>query len=337
MDKGSKAVISLLVCVLPLSTVDLSSGRDGNTRPQARLPGGLSNRLSRVPRQEKPAASTSSEQEIVELRADLVTVTVTVVSPGGRLVTEMTAQDFEILEDGAPQSIMTFSRHSQMPLSLVMLIDGSLSIKNRLGFQKEALARFLRAMVRPVDSVAIVSVSTDVIWQQPFTADLSRLLSAIERLDAEGATALYDAVELAASALNRTSGRRVIVILSDGRDTISRATLSSALKRAQEADAVVYAINTSGRPASANVRELAGERALERLCNQTGGEVFFPDKIEELDPVFTRLTDQLRTQYVLGFSSTNEARDGSYRRLTVRVKHPNMFARAREGYYALKQ
>jgi Ca-activated chloride channel family protein len=199
------------------------------------------------------------------------------------------------------------------------------------------MARFLRAMVRPIDSVAIVSVSTDVIWQQPFTADLSQLLSAIERLNAEGATALYDAVEAAASALNRTSGRRVIVILSDGRDTISRATLASALKRTQEADAVVYAINTSGRPASANVRELAGERALERLCNQTGGEVFFPDKLEELDPDFARLTDQLRTQYVLGFASTNEARDGSYRRLTVRVNQPNLFARAREGYYALKQ
>jgi len=276
------------------------------------------------------------QTEIVELRADLVTITVTVASPGGKLITDLEAQDFEILEDGVLQLITTFSSHSEMPLSLVLIFDGSLSIKSRLTFEKDTVSRFLRAIVRSQDKVALLSVSTDVVWQQPFTANLSQLLSAIDRLNAEGATALYDAIETAALALNNRMGRRVMVILSDGRDTISRASLSVALKQAQEADAVVYAINTSGRPASANVRDLAGERALERLCNQTGGEVFFPDKIEELDPVFARLADQLRTQYVLGFTSSNEARDGSYRHLTVRIKRPDMFARAREGYYALK-
>lgn len=319
--------------------LSLSAG-GGWTDPLAMLlPTGTSvaSALSPPSIQENQTLPTMGQGEVVELRADLVTVTVTVASPSGKLVSELKANDFEILEDGVPQTITTFSSHSHMPLSLVMVFDVSLSIRSRMNFQKGALAGFLRAIVRPADKVAIFSVSTDVVMQQPFTSNINELLLAIDRVDAKGATALYDAIAAAATALNARPGRRVIVILSDGRDTISRVTLSEALKRVQEADAVVYAINTSGRPASANVRDLAGERALETLCNQTGGEVFFPEKLEELDPVFARLADQLRTQYVLGFTSSNETRDGSYRHLTVRVKHPGVYARAREGYYALKQ
>jgi Ca-activated chloride channel family protein len=274
---------------------------------------------------------------VVELRADLVTVIATVVNPKGNLIADLTQADFEILEDGVPQKIVTFNSQAKLPLAMVMIFDVSLSVRHRLEFEKEAAARFFRAIIRPVDQVSILSVSTDVVVQEYFTADVNRLTSAVRRMQADGTTALYDAIVKGAELLNAVNGRRVLVIVSDGRDIISRATLLEALQRAQEADAVIYAINTSGRPASANDRDLAGERALETLANRTGGEVFFPDQINELDPVFTRLAEQLRTQYVLGFYSSNEVRDGSYRHLSVRVKRESIYARARQGYYALKQ
>jgi Ca-activated chloride channel family protein len=328
--------VSLLACVLPL--INFSPPTRHWTELQ--VIGATATpdlKASVSPVQQNSATTPTREDQVVELRADLVTVTVTVATPTGQLITDLKSDDFEMLEDGVPQPITTFSRHLHLPLSLVVLFDTSLSIRTRLKFEKETLARFLRAIVRSIDQVAIISFNTDVTLDQPFTDNVNQLQSAIERLEAKGATALYDAVEAAASELRGQSKRRVILIMSDGRDIISRATLATALRAVQEADAVIYAINTSGRPASANVRELAGERALETLCDRTGGEVFFPESLEDLDPVFSRLADQLRTQYVLGFSPINETRDGSFRHLTVRVKRPNVFARAREGYYALKQ
>ncbi|MCS6803806.1 MAG: VWA domain-containing protein [Acidobacteriota bacterium] len=279
------------------------------------------------------SASTSQQDEPVRLRADLVVVVVTVVDAAGASVTTLKADDFEILENGNPQKISTFARHDDVPLHLVLVFDISGSVKSRLGFAKDSVVRFLKALVRSDDGVAIVSVSTDVVLEQSFTSDINLLTSTITRLSAKGATALYDGICLAADALSQRQGRRVIFIFSDGRDTISRATLQQTLKVLQWHDVVVYAINTAGRASSANLRELVGERTLETLTQQTGGQVFFPDRAEELDPVLARLAELLRTQYVLGFVSSEEAPEKTYRELVVRVKRPNMQAYARHGYY----
>lgn len=281
--------------------------------------------------------SGTESPEMVKLRADLVTVVVTVSDSTGNLIQNLDVEDFEILEDGIPQVITTFSRNSETPLSLVMIFDASLSVKNRLRFEKEAFAAFLRAIIRPIDSVAIFSVSTDVVLQQGFTGDIDKLLFAISHVNAQGATALYDAIATAADLLKTRSGRRAIIILSDGRDTISRLTLDQALRRAQEADAVIYAINTALTSISAEKRIWPGQQTLDLLCRQTGGEAFFPRDLIELNPIFDRLANELRMQYVLGFISSNERRDGSYRRLTVRIKKPGVLARARAGYYAPKK
>ncbi|RMG56045.1 MAG: VWA domain-containing protein [Acidobacteria bacterium] len=281
--------------------------------------------------------SGTESTEVVKLRADLVTVVVTVSDATGNLMQNLNVEDFEILEDGIPQVITTFSRNSETPLSLVMILDASLSVKNRLRFEKEAFAAFLRAIIRPIDRVAIFSVSTDVALQQGFTGDIDKLLFAISHVSAQGATALYDAIATAAELLKTRPGRRVIIILSDGRDTISRLTLTEALRRVQEADAVIYAINTSLTSMPSNQQAWPGQQTLDVLCRQTGGEAFFPRDLTELNPIFDRLANELRMQYVLGFISSNERRDGSYRRLTVRIKKPGVTARARAGYYAPKQ
>jgi len=282
------------------------------------------------PRQEPPPVSSS---EVISLHSDLVLVTVNVLGPRGEWLTGLGPEDFEILEDGVPQRIAFFSGEAGLPLRLVVLVDTSLSVKGRLEFEKQAIVRFFRSVMRPRDLAALIAISTEAILRQGFTEDVAQLVTAVRGLKAEGATALYDAVVMAAEFLASVEGRRAIVLLSDGRDTVSRATLGQALRRVQEVGATVYAINVE-EPISANVRELIGETALELLARQTGGEVFSPAQLEELDPIFARVTEQLRTQYVLGFYSTNEARDGAFRRLTVRVKREGVIARAREGYYA---
>lgn len=272
-----------------------------------------------------------SSSEVISLRSDLVLVTVTVMGAQG----ELGPEDFEVLEDGVPQRIVFFSGEAALPLRLVVLFDTSLSVKDRLEFQKQAVARFFRLVMRPRDQAALISVSTEAVLRQEFTEDVSRLIGAIRGLRAEGATALYDALVMGAEYVGTVQGRRILVVLSDGRDTISRVPLVQAVRRLQEVGATVYAI-TLRESSSASAWEVIGETTLQTLAQHTGGEVFSPVRLEELDPVFARVAEQLRMQYVLGFYSTNEARDGTFRRLTVRVKRAGVIARAREGYYAPK-
>jgi methylenetetrahydrofolate--tRNA-(uracil-5-)-methyltransferase len=280
-----------------------------------------------------PEQRGDSPQAIV-LRSDLVLVTTTVIGPGGEFVKDLTRDDFEIFEDDVPQTILLFAGESSIPLRLVVVFDTSLSVKSRFEFEKQALRRFFSSVVRRGDQAALVSVSTDVTVEHGLTSNVDMLVTMVERLRSEGATALYDALVTAAGLLRDVPGRRAILILSDGRDTLSRTTLAQALRGIQDVGAVIYAINTATADASANLRELIGERALEILARETGGEVYSPHRLDELDPILARLTEQLRHQYVLGFSSSNEARDGSFRRLSVRVKRDGMIARARSGYYA---
>jgi Ca-activated chloride channel homolog len=175
------------------------------------------------------------------------------------------------------------------------------------------------------------------------------LVNALKYLSAYGATSLYDAIFLASEYLKPAQGRRVIVVISDGGDTTSQRTLLESLASAQQADVMIFAVFTGNRDFSENLRDLAGERALEALTSETGGLVFRPiatpgtrgketdeQSIRELDLAFNDLAEQLRTQYTLGFYSTNDKRDGSFRKLAVRIKKPGYTTRARSGYYAPK-
>jgi Ca-activated chloride channel family protein len=267
---------------------------------------------------------------------------------------DLKLEDFEILEDGAPQEITNFSRESDQPLKLVMLFDTSLSVMHVINFERLAAARFFERVIRPEDRAAVFSVSTDVVVLQDFTNKIPQLVEATRQLRAQGATSLYDGIYLAADYLKKAQGRRVIVIVSDGGDTTSNKGLLESLAQAQESDAVIFAVFTGNPWPSENLRDLAAERALESLTGETGGEVFKPKlplgkngsrhgeetediSLKELDRAFGALAEQLRTQYVLGFFSTNEKRDGSFRKLSVRIKKPGYIARARTGYYAPKE
>ncbi len=301
----------------------------------------------RVPENPSPA---KEGDDVIRINSDLVNVVVTIGGRPPNASLDLKPEDFEVLEDGVPQEISNFSRDADQPLKMIMLFDTSLSVAQRLEFERRAAARFFERVIRPQDRAAVFSVSTDVVVLQEFTNKIPLLVEATRRLQAAGATSLYDGVYLASEYLKPAEGRRVIVIVSDGGDTTSGKGLLEALTQAQKSDAVIFAVFTGSPWPSQNLRDLAAERALESLTAETGGELFKPRlpngwrsgeetddiSLKELDQIFTDLAERLRTQYVLGFFSTNEKRDGSFRKLAVRIKKPNYVARARSGYYAPK-
>jgi Ca-activated chloride channel family protein len=292
-------------------------------------------------------------EETIRINSDLVNVVVTIIGGQPTSLLDLKQEDFDILEDGVPQEIANFSRNADQPLKLVMLFDTSMSVAPTLDFERRAAARFFERVIRPQDRAAVFSVATDVEVLQEFTNKTPLLIDAVRHLDAQGATSFYDGIYLAADYIKNARGRRVIVIVSDGGDTTSNKSLLDALAQTQKSDALIFAVFTGNPWRSQNLRDLAAERALETLTGETGGEVLKPrlappknrsrydDETEdlslrELDRAFTDLAEQLRTQYVLGFYSTNEKRDGSFRKLSVRIKKPGYQARARTGYYAPK-
>src|SRR5215471_3490552 len=289
----------------------------------------------------------------ITINSDLVNVVVTVGGRPPNASLDLKPEDFEILEDGSPQEVANFSRNADQPLKMVMLYDTSYSVIQRINFERRAAARFFERVIRPQDRAAVFSVSTDVAVLQEFTNKVPLLIYATRQLQALGATSLYDGIYLAGDYLKNARGRRVIVIVSDGGDTTSNKSLLDALGQAQKSDALIFAVFTGNPWHSENLRDLAAERALETLTGETGGEVLMPRlaqrknrsryddetedlSLKELDQTFDNLAEQLRTQYVLGFYSTNEKRDGSFRKLSVRIKKPGYQARARTGYYAPK-
>jgi Ca-activated chloride channel family protein len=309
--------------------------------PLPKLPGPGSDTPQKNPKKE-------TDEEILKIDSNLVTVITSINTATGAQPGKLNQEDFEILEDGVPQEIGEFARDEDIPLRLIMLFDTSSSVKNQLRFERRAAARFFERLMRPQDEAALFSVSTDVTIIQDFTNKVSQLSNATKLLQAKGATSLYDGIYLAAGYLKLAQGRRIIVIVSDGGDTTSQKKLTEALEQAQTSDVVIFNVFTGLLTASQNVRDLAAERAMHTITSETGGEVYAPrmalngneidedESLQNLDAAFTRLADQLRTQYTLRFYSTNDARDGKFRRITVRVKKPGVSARARAGYYAPK-
>ena len=303
----------------------------------------------RTPEEHQQNPAKKDDEDTIRINSDLVTIVTTISKKSPTDSLNLLRDDFEILEDGVPQEIANFARDADQPLNLVMLFDCSLSVTQKFGFEKRAASKFFERVMRPQDRAALFSVSTDVAVAQEFTGRIPLLTQAVKQLKAQGATSLYDAVYLASDYLKNAKGRRVIVIVSDGGDTTSQKGLLAALGQAQLADVLVYSVYTGNFGGSQNLRDLAGERALETLANETGAELYRPkvtpgtqgdeideQSLKELDLAFASLAEQLRTQFILGFFSTNEARDGAYRKLTVKVKKPGYKARARAGYYAPK-
>jgi Ca-activated chloride channel family protein len=271
--------------------------------------------------------------DIVRVTSNLVPVSATVTDTRGKAITDLTVEDFELRVDGQPKPIGGLS-HAETPVRMVMLFDNSDSIRSSREFEKQAAMRFFKSVLRPVDQAAIYSVGTVFDLVQPLTNDVSKLVRTIEHFDKpEGATKLMDAMAHAAEYLRLMPGRKVLVIVSDGADTISDLSYDETLRRVIAADCQVYAVQT-GIFESANLYDLMAVRRLETFSDRTGGAVYIPKNTAELDSAFAQISADLAQQYVLSYYPTDEGRDGRFRVINLRVKtRPHLRVRARRGYY----
>jgi Ca-activated chloride channel family protein len=294
----------------------------------------------RPPGSATPAAQApeggDDEGEVVRISSNLVPLPASVVDAQGRAIADLKAEDFELRVDGEVKAIGDLSRF-ETPVSIALLFDNSSSLNATREFERQAGVRFLKAVVRPVDRAAVYSISTEPWLAQPLTNDVHALVHTIENFGkAEGATALFDTVAQAADYLKPQKTRKVILIVSDGTDTISDLDFDTTMARLLADDCQVYAVQT-GNSDSANLRDLAGERRLQEFAAQTGGAVYVPRTNAELSEAFRQIAADLSQQYVLSYYPVGEPRDGRFRTFTLQVKtRPNLRVRTRKGYYAPK-
>ncbi len=272
----------------------------------------------------------------------LVSVLVTVTDGRGAPVSTLKKEDFEVREDGLEQKLAVFDRESALPLSIVLAIDASLSTRKDLKLELEAARAFAHSVLRRQDSLALFQFSEVVDELVPFTSDLGLIDRGIARVHLGAATALYDAIFLGSQALMRRQGRKVLVVITDGGDTMSRVDYQEALREAQQADALVYSIIVVPIQASAG-RNTGGEHALIQMSEDTGGKHYYADSPQQIDRAFRRISDELRTQYLLGYYPRQRLSDSDFRRIRVTVTPPAdpdlalpLHARHRTGYYTSK-
>jgi VWFA-related protein len=278
-------------------------------------------------------------QQKITVKVELVNVLFTVTDKKNRLITNLEEDDFRVLEDNKPQGIRFFSRESNLPLRIGVLIDTSNSIRERLRFEEEAAVDFLNTALHPGKDQAFVlafDVESQVV--QDYTDDLDKLATAILSLQAGGGTGLYDAIynscrnKLLFFPPPEPYLRRVMVIVSDGLDNQSEHTREESLAMAQRAEVTIFAVSTNRSGLTAR-----GDKILRYLSEQTGGRAFFPLEAPDLEKDFQEIGRELRSQYSLAYVSTNQARDGTFRNIAVQPREKGFHVRAKPGYFAPSQ
>lgn len=293
----------------------------------------------------KPTPKKNEDDDVISVESNLVPIPVSVLDERGQAVTNLKLEDFLLLIDGNTAEINDIFR-SDSPVRLALLFDNSSSVTIAREFEKKAAIRFFRRVVRPEkDLAALFSVATGTRLEQPLTKDVSQIIQAIEAFPVpEGATALFDGIIKAAEYLKEYQGRRVIVIVSDGDDTISDSTLEDTVKALQISNCQVYVVKTTDfenykrtgqRGGNANLRQLAAERRMQELAAQTGGAVYSPLDEKELDQAFNQISAELAEQYILNYYPENESEmRGQFRTIALSVKNrQNLSVRTRKGYY----
>src|SRR5579864_326716 len=286
------------------------------------------------------AAFCLAQQEpstTLKIDVRLVNVFVTVTDERGAPVAALTKENFQLSEDGRNQKIAVFDKESALPLSIVLAIDTSLSTKKDLPLELASARHFAHAILRPVDALSVYQFSEIVNEVTPFTPDLKVIDHGIDRIHVGSATALYDALYLGSRALDRRKGRKVMVVITDGGDTVSKVDYRDAVRAAQEAEAILYSIIVVPVEASAG-RDTGGEHALIQLSEDTGGKYYYASSLPQLDSAFRQISDELRTQYLLAYYPSQRYSDSEFRKIDVKVAGeadaPNFRVRHRTGYYS---
>ena len=279
--------------------------------------------------------SLTAQEVTLHMDVKLVSVFVNVADRNGALVGGLGHDDFALAEDGRPQQIAVFERQSELPLNLTLAIDTSGSVRKDMVVEADAARRFAHTLLRPQDQMSLLQFATRVRELTPFTNKVSQIDRGLGQLRGDWATALYDAIELGSQRLGGKDGRKALVLVSDGDDTASSATYARALEQALRNEVMIYSIIDVPIEASAG-RDLGGEHALITLAEQTGGKSFYASD-GGLDKAFARVSDDLRTQYLLGYYPHNQEPGRSFHRLRVtipRAATDDFNIRYRTGYYA---
>jgi len=280
------------------------------------------------------AAPLAAQETTLRVDVKLVSLFVNVTDRNGAIVGGLTDADFAVYEDGRPQKIAVFERQSELPLNLTLAIDTSGSVHKDMTEEADAARRFAHALVRPQDQMSLMQFATEVREITPFTNKLSQIDRGLGQLRGDFATALYDAIYLGSERLGRRQGRKVLIVISDGGDTAKSTTYAQALEQALRNEVMIYSIIDVPIAASAG-RDLGGEHALITLAEQTGGKSFYESE-GGLDKAFARVSDDLRTQYLLGYYPKNQEPGRSFHRVEVtipRAATQDFNIRHKAGYY----
>ncbi len=339
--------LSVILLLAPLT--DRAQQSPAAPKPQSTPPA-----QSPAPSQEPPQQSGQK----IGVRVNLVDVLFTVLDRRNKLVPSLERTDFKIFDDKLPQEIRYFSKQSDLPLRIGILLDTSNSIRDRIKFEQDASINFLFTVLRRNKDEAFAMTFDDepqVI--QPFTGDAGALRDQITKTRAGGGTAIYDAVyEACVKELShppRPPGdqpdvvRRVMVLISDGEDNLSTHTRTEAIEMAQRTSVVIYTISTSiqwvsltqnnepGKSSDRKYHLTDGDKILQELAEETGGRAFYPYHVDDLDQSFQDIGDELRNQYSIAYLPTNYVLDGRYHKIRIEIPdHKGYQVRARRGYFA---
>jgi VWFA-related protein len=302
-------------------------------------------------KEQKPADDISPT---IQVNVSLVNLLAAVRDKHGALINNLSKDDFTLAEDGQTQEIKYFTREADLPLTIGLLVDVSASQRNLIEIEREAAYQFFSQVLRKKDMAFLISFGEEAELLQDFTGSARLLQDGLQRLRVSSGvsgvhpgpvptigqprgTVLYDAVYLGATdRLTHEVGRKAMVLITDGVDEGSRLKIDEAIKAAQKADTVVYGIYYVDPSAYYGMGYFGGvtDSALRKMAEETGGRVFRVDRKHALPEVFKELQDELRSQYAIAYASTNEKRDGSFRRIDLRTKDHNLKVQARKGYFA---
>ena len=280
------------------------------------------------------------QQDTLKVSVDLVNVQFSVADRRGRFVPGLRAEDFVVEEDGKRQAVRHFAHENELPLTIGMLIDTSPSVRPVFDEEKLTAESFLASILRSEDLALVIGFDNSVTLVQDYTENMKLLKSAIDDLTIGGGTSLYDAIYLVCKEkLDHEAGRKTIILISDGEDTTSKVKFFEALLAAHQSDAVIYSISQGNGGFGFRGRRRSGggdPGTLRKFSEETGGTMFFVDNKNSFKKIFDQIAQELRSQYSLGYFSTNSAKDGKYRQIKIVPRDSNYTVRARKGYYAAK-
>jgi Ca-activated chloride channel family protein len=284
-------------------------------------------------------AQTPQRTPTFEVGIEVINLNLSVTDARNRYVTDLAASDFAVFEDGIRQELSLFT-HENLPISMAVLIDGSASMEGKLPTAQAAATRFVKTL-RPEDVAEIIQFNDRATVLRDFTSNHEELQTAIARIEPAGPTALHNALYIALKELGKQKKtgelrRLAIVLLTDGEDTASLVTDDQVLELARKTEINIYAIRLGGDRAADRLRPTFSQASymLTALSRETGGQVFFPASLNELESVYDRIAEELRTQYSVGYVSSNRRQDGKWRRIVVRVpERESISVRHKLGYY----